>query len=184
MRNRCRELLLLFFMAAAGLSGQAYAGEFTLYAGWANPGKLTLANVRTGLGGSTIYGVRLGGTFGRVIGLEQTIAFSPDFLRPEDFAATGKVRGFISNTNLVVNAPVGRLVPYATAGIGWIKPFDSNSQLLFGTKFAVNYGGGLKFTRLAGPLGLRFDARGYTATGVFSRNLKIFEVSGGLLFSF
>jgi hypothetical protein len=52
-----------------------------------------------------------------------------------------------------------------------------------GTKFALNYGGGLKFPHVAGPLGLRVDLRGYRA-GIVSTDLNLFEISGGVLLSF
>jgi hypothetical protein len=52
-----------------------------------------------------------------------------------------------------------------------------------GTRFAFNYGGGLKFPRLIGPLGLRFDMRGYRA-GIVSNKMNILEVTGGALISF
>jgi opacity protein-like surface antigen len=52
-----------------------------------------------------------------------------------------------------------------------------------GSKFAFNYGGGVKI-RPAGPIGVRFDARGYSVFGVQSQTLKLGEVSVGLLFSF
>ena len=41
----------------------------------------------------------------------------------------------------------------------------------------------IKFPRIAGPLGLRFDLRGYRTAGIFSRSLNLFEVSGGILLS-
>ena len=34
------------------------------------------------------------------------------------------------------------------------------------TKFVVNYGGGVKFTNLAGPIGFRLDLRGHTIPNV------------------
>jgi len=94
----------------------------------------------------------------------------------------------------ILNAPIGHLVPYVTAGIGLVHSgeilglFQGSATPLFqekfGTRFAVNYGGGLKFSRLAGPLGLRIDVRGYTLPDVFSNRLNLFEVSGGLMISF
>jgi hypothetical protein len=42
----------------------------------------------------------------------------------------------------------------------------------------------LKLRRLAGPVGLRFDARGYTLPDLLSQTLNIFEVSAGVTFSF
>ena len=74
-------------------------------------------------------------------------------------------------------------MPYVTAGLGLIHQYGAD-RLPIGTKFAINYGGGLKFPKLLGRAGLRFDARGYTATGVFSHTVNMFEVSGGVMFSF
>jgi hypothetical protein len=69
-----------------------------------------------------------------------------------------------------------------TAGAGLLHQYgDSNMPV--GTKFAFNYGGGLKLPRLAGPLGLRLDLRGYRTTGIFSSSLNMFEASGGILLS-
>ena len=74
-------------------------------------------------------------------------------------------------------------MPYVTAGLGLISQWGSDN-LPIGTKFAINYGGGLKLRKLAGPLGFRIDARGYTAVKVFSRAFNMFEISGGILLSF
>lgn len=162
----------------------AHAGDFSIHAGYVNPGDLTVENVTRSLDGSGIYGIRFGATFARIFGIEETLAYSPNFLRTGDFAQSQDVKGFITSTNFVLSMPSGHVVPYATAGVGTITRFGSGSDLRFGTKFGINYGGGVKFPGLAGPLGLRFDARGYRAVDVFSDNLDIFEVSVGLLFTF
>jgi len=93
--------------------------------------------------------------------------------------------------NLVLNAPIKRFVPYATVGVGLttskrilLAPLQLLNLQEFGTKLAVNYGGGLKLTNLACPVGLRFDVRGYTLHDVFSQRMNIMEVSGGIMFSF
>ena len=52
-----------------------------------------------------------------------------------------------------------------------------------GTKFALNYGGGVKLMP-AGPVGLRGDVRGYTLTGVQGHKLNAVEVSLGVVFRF
>jgi hypothetical protein len=92
------------------------------------------------------------------------------------------VRGFLYSSNLVVNAPLKRLVPYATTGIGMMKPWGSGFKP-FGTRFAFNYGGGVKLQRLVGPIGLRFEVRGYTIPDVANEILNILEASGGLTIS-
>ena len=53
-----------------------------------------------------------------------------------------------------------------------------SNNLPIGTKFAINYGGGVKLRKLAGPLGFRIDARGYTATRVFSRAFNMSKSAG------
>ncbi|MGH9426849.1 MAG: hypothetical protein ACRD2L_11180, partial [Terriglobia bacterium] len=122
----------------AGICPREYlAGDITLFTGVQNPGKLTINNVvrDTKLGG--VFGARFSG--GQVIGFEQTLAYSPNFLESSR-------RAFNTQSNLHVGIPAGRVVPYATAGVGFITTFG-DSLLNFGdigTKFAVNYGGGIK----------------------------------------
>jgi hypothetical protein len=169
-------------LGAAALAAPAAAGDFTVYAGRVKPGSLTLANVRTSLDGSSTWGFRLAHGFLPVVGLEHTVGFSRDFARRSDVAGAQDVNGFVYNSNLIDHVPIGRTVPYATVGLGFIRQYGSDQVI--GTKFAVNYGGGVKFKRLLGPLGLRVDVRGYSASGVISGRLNIFEVSGGLLLGF
>jgi hypothetical protein len=148
------------------------------------PGKPTsIQGIQLALDKSPIFGVRLATNFAPMFGMEHTLAFSSDYLLPHNAAAILNAKGFVYNSNLIINVPAGRAVPYVTAGQGLVRQYGS-PNLTVGTKFAFNYGGGLKFPRLFGPLGLRFDARGYTATGVFSQHLNIFEVTGGVLISF
>jgi hypothetical protein len=68
-----------------------------------------------------------------------------------------------------------------------------------GTKFAVNYGGGIKILP-AGPVGVRFDIRGYTVPSVHfnlptlavptttvqstTQTLNLLEVGAGVVFNF
>jgi len=184
MAYRLARQTLISLAILAALIAKAHAGDITIHAGYVNPGDLTVENVSHSLDGSGIYGVRFGGTFARIFGIEETLAYSPDFLRTDDFAQFDNVKGFITSTNFVFNLPGGHIIPYATAGVGTITRFGSGDELGFGTKFAVNYGGGVKLTRLAGPLGLRFDARGYKAVDILSESLNIFEVSAGVIFTF
>ena len=175
-------------------AAQGYSQEMTVFGGWTNPGKLSVENVRGSLKGSGLYGVRLEHDFGRIFGLEHSFAYSPNFIRPEGagFISSEGSRGILYNSNVIFNAPIGRGIPYATAGFGLVSsnrtiraalvPFVSGGK--FGTHFALNYGGGVKMVRLAGPLGLRFDARGYSVPDVFGGSLNFFEVSGGLHFTF
>jgi hypothetical protein len=163
---------------------QSQAADITGYVGGVMPGKLPSSQGLTiALDKSPIFGFRLATNFIPMFGLEHTLAFSSDYLFPHNAAAITNARGFVYNSNLIVNVPVHRAVPYVTAGVGLIHQYGSPT-LPVGTKFAFNYGGGLKFPKLFGPLGLRFDVRGYTAMGVFSQRLNMVEVTGGVLLSF
>ncbi len=42
------------------------------------------------------------------------------------------------------------------------------------------YGGGVKLRRLAGPIGLRFEVRGYSIPDVAGQTLNILEATGGI----
>jgi hypothetical protein len=180
MKNR-----IVFLCAFAALTVlPANAQDLTFYAGYVNPGGLSLANVRTGLQlrGSGIYGFQFATGLLGDLKLEHTIAFSPRFVRSPFSFEDVDVRGFLYHSNLVLNVPIERLVPYASAGLGLVKPFGPGFQP-FNTKFAMNYGGGVKLERLAGPIGLRFDVRGYAIPRVNFQTLNLFQASGGILIS-
>jgi len=176
---RC-SLLFLLVLAAVPL----HAGDFTLFGGMQHPGKLTLRSVVDNT--TTIpldprnfgtFGVRF--STGHVFGSETTLAYSPNFISSDNSAV-------ILNSNLIVQAPLGAVRPYVTAGLGTVYiRGDTISALeaVTGGKFAFNYGGGVK-VKLAGPVGGRFDARGYTLTSVQSEKLNVLEVSVGIVFSF
>jgi len=161
----------------------AGAADLTAFIGGVKAGALTLGSVRTSLDGSPIFGLRINTNFVPMFGMEHTLAFSSDYLYPKSLSAIKDAKGFVYNSNLIVNLPVGHAVPYLTAGFGLISQYGSPAVPI-GTKFAVNYGGGLKLPKMFGPLGLRFDARGYSTTAVSSGGLRIFEMSGGLLLTF
>ncbi len=157
------------------------AADFTFYVGGVKPGSITVDNVKTSLDSSPIFGFRLGTSFVPFFGMEHTLAFSSDYLFPRGIEAIKEARGFVYNSNLIFSFPMGIAVPYITAGAGLIHQYGDGNMPV-GTKFAINYGGGLKFPHLAGPLGLRFDMRGYTA-GILGDKLNMFEISGGVMLS-
>jgi len=193
MKNQfCRGTFILLG-AFFALSAQGFAQNyhFSVFGGWNKPGKITIANVQSGLNGNGMAGVRFEADFAKILGWENTFAYSPNFGEPDILATTGDSRALIYSSNLVLNAPLGHLYPYATVGVGLLaskRVLSQPSQLLtseeFGTNFAINYGGGLKLVRLAGPVGLRFDVRGYTLPDALDQRLNILEVSGGIMFSF
>jgi hypothetical protein len=177
----------IVFLTASSLR----AGDFILYGGLPKPGKISFSSATTipedllkGQYGST-YGIRF--SKGRGIGYEQNISYSPRF-------AKSGVKAFQLDSNLVLQ-PKGKIAPYATAGIGfiytWGQEFSKDLDLLklaasafsFGKNFSVNYGAGLKLRKIAGPLGLNIDVRGYTMPGVNDGTLNFVQTSLGAVFS-
>jgi opacity protein-like surface antigen len=179
--------------------------DFTLFGAAQHQGKLTVQTASTTARTPSNFDPATFGTFGirfgnsRVFGHEQTIAYAPNFLE-------AKTKAVILNGNLMVQAPLPKLKPYATAGLGTIISWgtDDSGRPSFGklgTKLAINYGGGVKVLP-AGPVGIRFDLRGYlipnakfnvpvpTATDPLatiksqSQTLNMLEAGIGIIFSF
>jgi hypothetical protein len=142
-----------------------------------------------------MFGARF--THGKIVGGEHTLAYAPDFLG-------GNAKAFFYNSDFMVQAPLPLVRPYAVAGLGTILTWGTNSGQpdlsKIGTKFALNYGGGLKIFP-AGPVGVRFDIRGYAIPGASlnfpvqnqsvlatvksqSQTLHLLEVGLGVVFKF
>src|SRR5207249_9232447 len=126
-----------------------------------------------------VFGVRVG--HGRVFGGEHTLAFSPNFI-------DAGTKAFIYNSNVLVQAPLPVVRPYGTVGLGLIHT-SGQSLGVFGTRLALNYGGGVKFLP-SGPVGVRVDVRGYsipsTEFKVFStesQRIDYLEASIGIVFA-
>jgi hypothetical protein len=183
-------IIVASFFAVALFVGQAQAksGQFSLFAGYLNPGDLTYNNVQQAVGnlrGTSIYGARIEADFLKVLGIEQNIEFSPRLFNSTLFPdQASNIRGFLYSNNLVINIPIKRFVPYVTVGLGFIKPWGE-SFVNLDTTFAGNYGGGIKLNRLAGPVGLRFDVRGWKTSEIFSSSsgANLFEASGAITFT-
>ena len=175
MKNSLRLVLLLLICTAI----PAHANDFTLFGGAQQPGKLTVQSV----GGAFAtfnpatfgtFGMRF--AFGRIVGTEQTISYSPNFISSNNSA-------FMYYGNLIVQAP-GTIRPYVTAGIGTAFIGGSAVGAITGSKFTANYGGGLKLN-FAGPVGIQLDARGHTLFGMpDDDSVNVLEVSVGIVFSF
>jgi hypothetical protein len=184
-----KRLLCGVYLLAACLGSTVYAADATFYFGFQNPGSLTLKQVpdiisqsiqlNTNWGG--VIGARLSTSGG--IGFEQSIGVSPNFL-------DSNASAFNTQSNLMVNIPLHKFVPYGTVGLGFVSTWGE-SQKSFGTRFTLNYGGGIKLRKILGPLGLRFDLRGYTAFSAFgdspifqSQNLNFLEGTVNVFISF
>jgi len=148
----------------------AYAdSDLTIFGGAQHQGKLTLqsatqtATTPSNLNPTTfgVFGVRY--SHGKIIGGEHTLAYAPNFI-------SSNSRAFIYNSDLLLQAPLPKIRPYGTVGLGAIFTWSKDVSGRFapgdiGNKFAINYGGGVKVFP-AGPIGVRFDIRGYTLPSV------------------
>lgn len=176
-------LLIFFFLAGTiGLPVTASAGDLTLFGGFHHPGKVTLgsASMLPGTGAQItdpkdfgVFGVRLN-TSGTHLGFENTLAYSPNFVDSNAWA-------ILQSSNLIIGVPA-RISPYGTVGLGLVVT-GGQGPADFGTRFALNYGGGVKLT-LAGPVGIRGDVRGYSILSVEGQTLNVVETSVGLLIGF
>lgn len=180
MRTRTR--IILAFIAAFLFALPVKAGDLTFFVGGDIPGTIEYKGSEIIPDNSPVYGFRLGINFVPFFGMEHTLAFSSDYLFPGGAQDVGNAKGVIYNSNLIFNIPVGKAVPYFTVGAGLIHQYG-DGDMPVGTAFAFNYGGGLKFPRLFGPFGMRFDMRGYRAGGI-SNKLNMLEISAGAMISF
>ena len=174
---------VLLLAAVPAFTGVAHASDISFFVGAEMPGSIKIDDVKKALDNGPIYGLRFGRNYVRYFGMEHTLALSHDFLYPSEDPNVANTRGFLYNSNLMLNFRdiAGNIVPFLTAGAGIVHQFG-DKDLPVGTKFAFNYGGGVKFTNLAGPLGARVDFRGYNA-GVFSKKVNMAEISFGLMLS-
>jgi opacity protein-like surface antigen len=173
------------------VNAQARAADLdlTVFGGVQRQGKLTLRSApsttvnllrtinSTNFG---VFGVRFG--HGRVFGGEHTLALAPNFIDAD-------TKAVIYNSNFRIQAPLPVVRPYGTVGLGLIGT-SGDGLGSFGTKFALNYGGGVKFMP-AGPVGVNVDVRGYavpsTEFKVFtteSQRVDFLEVTVGVVFAF
>jgi opacity protein-like surface antigen len=198
MKNVGRFLVLMCILSTVPAYAQS---DLTLFGAVQHEGKLTVKSATTTATTTSTFDPGTFGTFGvrfghgRVFGGEHSFAYSSNFVE----AAS---KAILYNSNVLVQAPVPKIKPYATAGLGTIitwgtDPSGRPSFGKIGTKFAINYGGGVKVLP-AGPVGVRFDIRGYAIPSVHfniptsptatvqsqSQTLNLLEAGFGVIFSF
>ena len=186
------------FLAAAFILAAIPAGaadrDITIFGAVQHEEKLTFQSAtQTGTtlgtydpGTFSTFGLRVG--HGRIFGGEHTLAYAPNFIDT-------KSKAVIYNSNILLQAPLPKAKPYGTVGLGSIFTFGDGFGD-FGSKFAINYGAGIKVLP-AGPVGVRFDVRGYTVpsvrftgpavtapgTSTQKQTLNILEAGIGIIFS-
>jgi hypothetical protein len=168
---------------------QARAIDLTAFGGVQRQGKLTLQSApgttvnllrtinATNFG---VFGVRFG--HGKIFGGEHTLAYAPNFIDAD-------TKAIIYNSDFRLQAPLPVVRPYGVVGLGLIGT-SGEGVGRFGTKFALNYGGGVKVLP-AGPVGIAVDVRGYSVPStefrVFAtenQTVNFLEVSVGVVFKF
>jgi opacity protein-like surface antigen len=200
MKNLRCFLVLVCFLAAVPAYSQ---DDLTLFGAAQHQGKLTVKSASSTASSISNFDPGTFGTFGarfghgKVAGGEHTIAYAPNFLDSD-------TKAVIYNSNFLFQAPLPKIKPYGTAGMGTIISWGDDaagrpSLGKIGTKFAINYGGGVKVFP-AGPVGVRFDIRGYLIPGVKfnlpsftdptqtvqaeSHTLNMLEAGVGIIFRF
>lgn len=169
------------------LSSNAAILDLTVFGGFQNPGKLTFesapgsaTNLVQNFDPKTfgVFGARFG--HGGLIGGEHTLAYAANFLDSNTHA-------YIYHSNLRIMPTISFVKPYATVGVGLIATSGSTIADI-GTKFGLNYGGGVTF---AGPvIGVNLDVRGYAIPKVSIANyttqprLDFLQASAGIQFHF
>jgi hypothetical protein len=116
------------------------------------------------------------------VGFEQRLGYMLHF--PEATNTSIRTGSLLSDTNITLNLPFHfmGLIPYVTAGAGFVHTFKSDPNRA-GTNFDLNYGGGIKYFIPYSPLGVRFDLRMHQFIDVFSqKDVKTLEYSAGILF--
>jgi hypothetical protein len=115
--RRAGLVALVAAVACGAGAAEAAGADVTFHVGGLALGDVTVGGLRRSLDGGALFGFRLAHGFVPLFGLEHTLSFSPSFARPEGLSGSGDTRGFVYSSNLIVNAPFRRTVPYAPAGV-------------------------------------------------------------------
>lgn len=161
------------------------ASDFALFGGWNLADDLKRGTKTVSLQDFSVVGVRYEKDFLFILGFENTFAYNRKALVPEagqyeDEDAVYYSANFVFN---FPNFPATKVFPYVTVGLGVFHRFG-DAPPDAGTAFLTNWGAGIKFRNLAGPVGFRVDYRRLTIHDVLDKNVTNDEISAGLLISF
>lgn len=157
-----------------------YASDISFFAGFTDVNSLTTVGEKIELNNFNVFGIRYEQDFWIILGLENTLAFSPGSVIT---VTSEDDNGLSYAANLVLNLPVAGALPYVTWGLGFLRKFG-DSPLDIGTKFTTNWGTGVKLRRRFGPAGLRFDYRRLTIRSVRDESVRANELSAGIILTF
>ena len=202
MQRLTKGLMLSLGLAVCLVGSPAFAQKYEVhpYAGgaWMTDYQNVLDFKNPG-----IFGVKGGGFVTDNFELEGNVGYMNQFnMRGYNYRSHAYLYEFAVNYNMW-KARAGRVYPFVSAGVGgttvdtenfsnpanqnaaiYLRPSASPIVLEDGdTFFNFSYGGGVKGSRLWGPVGLRADIRGRTMPNFFGEHIHSFEATGGLLFS-
>src|SRR5690606_8923298 len=170
-------VVVLFVLLSSLVQGSDLSG----FVAWNHSGDLTTAASSIEVDNYSTLGVRYEKTFLGIFGFENTLAYTRGIMVPAD--ASEEDDGLYYSGAFVLNIPVGRLVPNFAWGLGFLHRFGDSFPDT-GTSFLTNWGIGVKFRELAGPLGLRFDYRRLKLYDVLDEDFNTQALSGGVILRF
>ncbi|HRR57622.1 MAG TPA: hypothetical protein P5568_08725 [Acidobacteriota bacterium] len=179
-RLRVFRLSPVVFLILLLFSFPVQASEVSGVFGFASPDDLEVPDARLDFRNPQLFGFRYEKDFLFILGLEQNLVVARRWFTPEDASSR---TGFYYLANGVINFPVGDIVPNLVVGIGFQHQFGEGEPDL-GTSFLSNWGVGVKFRELAGPLGFRIDYRRLGVRGVQDETVTTQELTVGFLVTF
>jgi hypothetical protein len=184
---------LILFVVTVVFTASAWAQRAEIYpnAGFFWPDTM---NNGARMKSDGIYGVKGGVFLNQNVQLEGSFGYINHFELRQPIPSPMSARAFLYDVNGVYNFGQrqflnARISPFISVGAGGLTSYipDASTALVKAddteTFFNVNYGAGLKFLNVAGPLGLRFDVRGRTLPNFFGETTTWFEPTAGLTFS-
>lgn len=156
------------------------ASEVSFGAGFASPDDLREAGQAFDLKNPQLVYVRYEKDFFLILGVEQNLTVARRwFILP---GGEGR-KGIYYLVNGVINFPVGNIVPNLVVGVG-LQHQSGGGFPDLGTSLLTNWGCGLKFRELGGPVGFRIDYRRLGVRGAGDETITMQEVTFGILLTF
>jgi hypothetical protein len=184
-------ILTVFTATLSAQSAEIYPNIGYIWADTMNNGQRLKSDAIYGLKGGVFVdpNVQIEGSFGYLNHFE---------LRAPALSPNESARGFLYDLNVAYNFGErqflnSRVAPFISVGAGGLTahvPDASDIVLNTGkimdggdTFLTLNYGAGLKFLNVAGPMGFRFDVRGRTMPNFYGEATTWLEPTAGITFS-
>lgn len=191
-----RSALILCVLTVFTASLSAQRAEIYPNAGYVWPDTM---NNGQRLKSDGIYGLKGGVFLDEHVQLEGSFGYLNHFeLKAPTLSSNTATRGFLYDLNAAYNFGErqflnSRISPFLSVGAGGLTAHVPNASAVVlntgkamqggDTFLTVNYGAGVKFLNVAGPMGFRVDVRGRTLPNFFGETTTWFEPTAGLTFS-